>query len=148
MRNVSVLVVEDDDTIRRLLVDLLAQHSHANVEGARDGVEALHLLSMQRYAVVLLDVMMPKMSGIDLLDSLHAMLSDPSLKSLDSRPAVIVITATAASALPAEVLEHRFPGLVRAVLRKPLDMSALAALVGQFLGDPETAPAAGDRSPA
>jgi CheY-like chemotaxis protein len=148
MRNGNVLVVEDDDTIRRLLVDLLAQHSRANVEGARDGVEALHLITTRRYAVVLLDVMMPKMSGIDLLDSVHAMLSDPSLKTLDSRPAVIVITATAASTLPAEVLEHRFPGLVRAVLRKPLDMRALAALVGRLLGDPERAPAARDRSPA
>lgn len=139
MRDANVLVVEDDDTIRRLLVEYLKQHSYVNVEGARDGVEALHLLNTQRYRVIVLDVMMPKMSGIDLLDSVQALLSDPSVKALDATPAAVVITATAASALPSDVIEQRFPKLVRAVFRKPLDMSALAELVERLLRE---APAA------
>jgi CheY-like chemotaxis protein len=133
MREANVLVVEDDDTIRRLLVEYLKQHSYVNVEGARDGVEALHLLNTRHYRVIVLDVMMPKMSGIDLLDSVKAMTSDPSLKALETPPAAVVITATAASALPSDVLEQRFPELVRAVLRKPLDMNELAELVEKLL---------------
>ena len=139
MRDANVLIVEDDDTIRRLLVEYLKQHSYVNVEGARDGVEALHLLNTQYYRVIVLDVMMPKMSGIDLLDSVQALVSDPSVKALDAAPAVVVITATAASALPSDVIEHRFPHLVRAVFRKPLDMIALAELVERLLRE---APAA------
>jgi CheY-like chemotaxis protein len=135
MRNGNVLVVEDDDTIRRLLVDFLALNAYVLVDSARDGVDALHLISTHHYAVVLLDMMMPKMSGIDLLHSLHAKLSDPSLDPLDSRPAVIVVTATAASALPAESLEQRFPQLVRAVFRKPADLNELAMRVSQLLGE-------------
>ncbi len=139
MRDANVLVVEDDDTIRRLLIEYLRQHSFVSVDGARDGVEALHLIHSRQYRVLVLDVMMPKMSGVDLLDSLQAMLSDPSVRSLEALPAAVVITATAASALPAGVLEGRFPGMVRAVLRKPLDMTALAELVAKLLGE---APAA------
>src|SRR5437763_8543063 len=104
MREANVLVVEDDDTIRRLLVEYLKQHSYVNVEGARDGVEALHLLNTRHYRVLVLDVMMPKMSGIDLLDSIQALISDPSIKALESAPATVVITATAATALPSDVL--------------------------------------------
>jgi CheY-like chemotaxis protein len=133
MRDANVLVVEDDDTIRRLLVEYLKQHSYVSVDWARDGVEALHLINTGRYRVIVLDVMMPKMSGVDLLDSLQAMLSDSSIKALETPPAAIVITATAASALPNDVFEGRFPTLVRAVFRKPLDMTVLAELVEKLL---------------
>jgi CheY-like chemotaxis protein len=139
MRNANVLVVEDDDTIRRLLVDYLKQHSDVSVEGARDGVEALHFITTRPYRVVVLDVMMPKMSGVDVLESLHAMLADPSVKTLDALPAVVVMTATGTATLPTGVLEHRFPETVRAVFRKPLDMIALAELVERLL---QEAPAA------
>jgi CheY-like chemotaxis protein len=139
MRDANVLVVEDDDTIRRLLVEYLKQHSYVSVDWARDGVEALHLINTGRYRVIVLDVMMPKMSGVDLLESLQAMLSDSSVKVLEIPPAAIVITAAAASALPNEVFEVRFSTLVRAVFRKPLDMTVLAELVEKLLRE---APAA------
>ena len=135
MGDANVLVVEDDDTIRRLLVEYLKQHSYVSVDGARDGVEALHLINTGPYRVIVLDVMMPKMSGVDLLESLQAMLSDSSFKPLATPPAAIVITAAAASALPNAVFEGRFPTLVRAVFRKPLDMTVLAELVEKLLGE-------------
>src|SRR5438874_11343935 len=126
MREANVLVVEDDDTIRQLLIEYLHGHSSVRVDGARDGVEALHEMAGRRYAVIILDVLMPKMSGVDLLTSIEAMMSDPSVKSLDRPPAVIIITATNAATLPDDELPHRFPQLVRAVFRKPLKMQALA----------------------
>src|SRR5205814_7345773 len=96
----NVLVVEDDDTIRRLLIEYLKSHELVNVDGARDGVEALHLIVTNSYAVVVLDVMMPKMSGIDVLDSLEALLFDPSVKSLHDPPAVLVISSAEKTILP------------------------------------------------
>jgi CheY-like chemotaxis protein len=129
----NVLVVEDDDTIRRLLVEYLKQHSYLHVDGARDGVEALHRISTQPYAVVILDVMMPKMSGVDFLDSLKAMASDPSVKSIEAIPAIIVITATQESVLPTDTMHQRFPSLVRRVFRKPIDILALAAAIEEQL---------------
>ena len=126
-------MVEDDDTVRRLLVEYLKQHSYLHVDGARDGIEALHRISLDPYRVVILDVMMPKMSGVDFLDSLEAMLSDPSIKSISEVPAVIVITATAEHVLPSEVMHHRFPKLVRRVFRKPIDITALASAIEEQL---------------
>jgi CheY-like chemotaxis protein len=131
----NVLVVEDDDTIRRLLVEYLRLHAHIEVESARDGVEALHLISTRAYRVVLLDVMMPKMSGVDLLDSLQAFRADPSLQRMrvTDWPAILVITSTPVAVLPNDAFEQRFPGLIRGVFRKPLDIGALAATVEECL---------------
>jgi CheY-like chemotaxis protein len=128
MSQSRILIVEDEESIRGLIVDLLSE-GHWTVESARDGVEALHLLSIGRYQVMVLDLMMPKMSGVDLLNSLSAMTSDPSLATPSFLPAVIVITGTPADFLPREELCSRFPALVRDVLRKPLDFALLASAI-------------------
>lgn len=132
MGETNVLVVEDDDTIRRLLVEVLKQHSFLNVQGARDGIEALHQISTNRYAVIVLDLMMPKMSGVDFLDSLNALTSDPSVKAIEQPPTVIVITAATASDVPSETIASRC-ALVREVLRKPLDVIGLAESVEKVI---------------
>ena len=134
MRNGNVLVVEDDDTIRRLLIEYLKSHESVHVQGARDGVEALHRIATDRYAVIILDVLMPKMSGVDVLDSLEALISDPSVKAMDRPPNIVVITAAPASALPDDVIRKRGPDMVRVIFRKPLDVAALAAAVEKYIG--------------
>ena len=123
-----VLVVEDDDTIRRLLIEYLKQHALLTVEGARDRIQALHFISPQPYSVVILDLMMPKMSGGDFLDSLTAMMKDPSIQTLGVPPVVIVVTAAPAGDVPTNTLMQR-SGLVKAVLRKPVDIAELADLI-------------------
>jgi CheY-like chemotaxis protein len=133
MRNGNVLVVEDDDAIRRLLVDFLRAHESVNVDGARDGVEALHRIVTTPYSVVILDVLMPKMSGADVLDSLEALTSDPSVKSLDDPPAVLVITSAEASVLPDSAIYQRSPRMVRRVFRKPIEVETLAQCVEMYL---------------
>jgi CheY-like chemotaxis protein len=132
MVDTNVLVVEDDDTIRRLLVEVLKQHSYLNVEGARDGIEALHHISTNHYGVIVLDLMMPKMSGVDFLDSLNALTSDPSVKSIEQPPSVIVITSASDTDVPSEMIASRC-ALVRQVLRKPLDVIGLAESVEKVL---------------
>ena len=104
MPNSSVLVVEDDDAIRQLLSEYLQAHSHVTVESARDGVEALHQISTKSYDVVVLDIVMPKMSGVDLLDSLTALRRDPSVQSPWSLPAVLVISSVFDSEVSDRVL--------------------------------------------
>jgi two-component system sensor histidine kinase BarA len=131
--NLRILVVEDDDAVRRLLTEHLTEEMPVDVDSARDGVEALHKISTHSYGVVILDLMMPKMSGVDLLDSLHALSSDPSVKALDAPPPVLVITAAPKAALSDAVIRKRSPDVVRAVFRKPLDIRALAASVRKFL---------------
>jgi CheY-like chemotaxis protein len=133
MRNGNVLVVEDDDSIRRLLVEFLRAHESVGVDGARDGVEALHRIVTTPYSVVILDVLMPKMSGVDVLDSLEALTSDPSVKTLDDPPAVLVITSAEPSALPDSAILQRSPRMVRRIFRKPIEVEELAQCVEMYL---------------
>ncbi len=125
----TLLVVEDDDAIRGLLVEYFSAHAHMEVDTARDGAEALHRIATRDYAVVLLDLMMPHMSGVDFLSSLQALTSDPSVRSLEHPPTVFVITSMSDDAVPSDEIQHRFPALVRGVMRKPLDVNALAKRV-------------------
>jgi CheY-like chemotaxis protein len=133
VRRFNILVVEDDDAVRRLLVEHLLERMAVGVDSARDGVEALHQISTTRYDVVILDLMMPKMSGVDFLDSLCALTSDPSVKVLETPPRVLIITAAPAAVLSDEVIFNRCPGVVREIYRKPLDIARLTASVERHL---------------
>ena len=133
MPNSRVLVAEDDETIRRLLVEYLQSRTSVCAETARDGLEALHQISTTAFDLVILDVMMPKMSGVDFLTSLKAMDADPSLTLPASPPAVIVITGASDAELPDRAIEQRFPQLVRAVFRKPLNIEDIGRCVEELL---------------
>jgi CheY-like chemotaxis protein len=133
MPDASVLVVEDDDTIRNLLTEYLKAHSDVAVESARDGVEALHEISTKRYDVVVLDIVMPKMTGVDFLDSLAALRGDPSVPSPQALPAVLVITSMSDGEIPDNELARHCPELVRGVFRKPLEIDVLATEVRRHL---------------
>ena len=100
-----VSVVDDDESVRQGLVDCLTGSASVRVEVARDGAEALHRIARAPFDVVVLDVMMPHMSGIDFLDSLSAHTWDPSLRTIENPPAVIVVTATSKDHLPDGELE-------------------------------------------
>ena len=134
MEKAKVLVVEDDDAERRLLCDFLRTKRGLEVHSARDGIEALHQISRDGYDLILLDVMMPGMSGVDFLDSLRALTDDPSVRTIDKTPAVIVITAASDTALPNDAIEHRYPDVIRGIFRKPLDIERLGACLDQQLG--------------
>jgi CheY-like chemotaxis protein len=129
----TVLVVEDDDVVRHLLVEYLREHSSLRIDSARDGVDALHHVHLRHYDMVILDVMMPYMTGIDFLDSLQASQLDPSLPTLRELPAVIVVTSASLEQIPSGQIEHRFPALVRAVLRKPLRTDQLQWCLERWL---------------
>jgi len=66
----TALVVEDDATTRTLLAGLL-ESIDCDVDVASDGEEALQRLQSRDYDVVLLDIVLPKMSGIDVMESLR-----------------------------------------------------------------------------
>lgn len=130
-RGLNVLIVDDDDAIRRLLVEYFVQHAHLRVDWARDGVEALHRITLMDYAAVVLDVMMPKMTGIDLLHSIQELRRDG--KRMRQAPAVFVITSTPREELPDGAMKQ-FDGLVAGVFRKPLDIDALVSAIEAKLG--------------
>ena len=66
----KALVVEDDATTRTLLAGLL-ESIDCDVDVADDGEQALVQLRARDYDIVLLDIVLPKMSGIDVMESLQ-----------------------------------------------------------------------------
>jgi CheY-like chemotaxis protein len=81
---VQILVIEDDDVARTLLQRLLTRRFLCKVHEARNGREGLDKVRSLRPDLVLLDVMMPELDGIGVLEAIR---SDPVFAAL---PVVIV----------------------------------------------------------
>ena len=108
-----VLIVDDDPDIRGILVTALQQKS-LTADTAADGREALALLGEQRYAVVLLDLMMPGMNGFHVLEA------------IDQGHVPIVMVLTGADR---ETIARLDAGKIHGVIRKPFDPEEIAAVV-------------------
>ena len=79
-----ILVVEDTDLLRRMYRDRLLQDGY-EVEDAGDGIAALALLRDRPFDLVLLDLIMPRMGGIQVLETVK---QDPRTQSIP----VVVLT--------------------------------------------------------
>lgn len=111
-----VLVVDDDASIRRLLVAALKREGYSLIE-ASNGREALDCMRAARPDVVLLDLMMPVLSGWDVLRERK---EDDELRRIP----VIVVSANREPELAAAITAG-----VCAFLPKPFDINVLSALV-------------------
>ncbi|WP_108665656.1 response regulator transcription factor [Euzebya rosea] len=80
-----VLVVEDDRAVRDLIEVLFAAEG-IDVKTARDGLEGLLKLRMHRPAVVVLDIMMPDVGGLRVLDELAEEHSDTPVIVVTGKP--------------------------------------------------------------
>jgi len=71
MQHWRILIVDDERPARDKLRRLITQHAHASlISEARDGVEALNLLSQERYDVIFLDIHMPELDGLSVAQRL------------------------------------------------------------------------------
>tara|TARA_R110001599_G_scaffold65662_6_gene185196 strand:+ start:9288 stop:9761 length:474 start_codon:yes stop_codon:yes gene_type:complete len=83
-----ILVVEDFSTMRRIIRNLLGDLGYHFVSEADDGLAALPMLHNQQFDFVITDLLMPQMSGLDLLRAIRA---DRRLRHIP----VLMITADA-----------------------------------------------------
>ncbi|MGB4548946.1 MAG: HD domain-containing phosphohydrolase [Syntrophales bacterium] len=67
----NILVVDDDASLRGLIVDALKQTGDFGIEEASDGAEALKALKSRLYDLVISDVQMPNMTGMELLSKIR-----------------------------------------------------------------------------
>src|SRR6266498_2187343 len=81
----SILVVDDDADIRTLIETVLEPYGH-EIATASGGQEAINKLKRKPYDLVILDIMMPGLSGYEVLEQIRAM---PSR----AETPVIVVTA-------------------------------------------------------
>src|SRR5258708_7231286 len=108
-----ILIVDDNETSRDILATRLKAHGYAPLE-ARDGEEALSAARDHRPDVILLDVMMPKIDGLEVCRRLKG---DPDLPFTP----IILVTAKADSK---DVVAGLDAGADE-YLTKPIDQAAL-----------------------
>lgn len=114
-------MVDDDDALCDL-VDLWLESSY-DVEKVGDGLQALEAMRRSRPDIVLIDVMMPRMSGIELAAKIR---QDPALRELH----LLFMSAYHAILEPHEREAIRPWGL----LSKPFTRETLLARLGQITG--------------
>jgi CheY-like chemotaxis protein len=120
-----VLLVDDDRGLRHVLSTLLIDEGHA-VELAGDGPEALAMLDAGTFDVVLLDIGLPSMSGLEVLARARA---------LTTPPLVVVMTADDTSETLLEAVRRQ----AYRYLRKPFAPKAIVEVVNDAVA---AAPAA------
>lgn len=112
----SILLVEDDFDVREALVETLRDRGY-EVESASDGEQALQILRAgSRPGLILLDLMMPRMSGSEFR---IAQQGDPALSHLP----VVLLSADGRMEEKAVSLQ------VQGAIRKPIDLDELFAVI-------------------
>ena len=121
-----ILVVDDDKTTRHVLSSVLTKAGFTT-SVAKDGVEALKALGSGGYDLLLLDVWMPRMNGLDLL---------AKLRTAKQRPRVVIMTSDdAPETLLRAVREQAFR-----YVHKPVESPALLQTVRDALAAEDVAP--------
>ena len=122
------LIVDTDIHVRSLLGAVLRSRGIL-FDQACDSAEGLHRIAAMDYELIILEIAMPLgCCDIDLLESLHALQSGV-LGERRSCPDVIVITRCTEDDLPTHAIVRHGRGRVRAVLRKPIDLTELSHFV-------------------
>ena len=120
----TVLIVEDNELNMKLFHDLLEAHGYATL-GARHGTEALALARKHRPDLILMDIQLPEISGLEVTKQLK---DDESLRHIP----VVAVTAFAMKGDEERILA----GGCEAYLSKPISVGKFIETVHRFLGAP------------
>jgi two-component system OmpR family response regulator len=149
-----ILLVEDDLALHRALMTLLVQSGYA-VDGVHDGASAEALIAAENFDLVILDLNLPQMDGLDVL---RAMRKTQRLGA--SAAAVMILTARGASedrvrgldlgaddylAKPFDVRE--FEARVRSLLRRQAGLRSASVTLGALTLDLNTRQFSAEGSP-
>lgn len=123
IESAKVLVVDDSLSARKSLVELISDAGHEVIE-ARDGQEALNLVEVQMPSLIVTDLEMPRLNGLDLVSKIRA---NNQTKNLP----IIMVTSRTAS-------KHRQQAIslgVNEYVSKPYDSDDVSLLVNKLLAN-------------
>jgi two-component system, cell cycle response regulator DivK len=120
----TVLIVEDNELNMKLFHDLLEAHGYTAL-GTRTGIEALELARKHRPDLILMDIQLPEVSGLEVTKWLK---DDRDLQHIP----IVAVTAFAMKGDEERIRE----GGCEAYLSKPISVSKFIETVRQFLGSP------------
>jgi DNA-binding response OmpR family regulator len=116
----SLLIVDDDVELCALLIERLAEDGF-DLSAAHNGIDGLELASNGSYSLVILDVMLPRMGGIDVLKQLRARSSVPVLMLTargDDIDRIIGLEVGADDYLPKPFNPRELVARIKAILRR------------------------------
>ena len=118
----TVLIVEDNELNMKLFRDLLEAHGYQTA-GTRNGFEALDLVRSLRPDLILMDIQLPQVSGLDVTKWIK---DDPELRSIP----VVAVTAFAMKGDEEKIRQ----GGCEAYLSKPISVAKFFETIDHFLG--------------
>ena len=119
----TVLVVEDNELNMKLFHDLLEAHGY-NIIQTRNGLEALELARSHRPDLILMDIQLPEVSGLEVTKWIK---EDDELRSIP----IIAVTAFAMKGDEERIRQ----GGCEAYLSKPISVTKFIETVRTYLGD-------------
>ncbi len=122
-KNQTILVVEDDEASREFLSEVLDSLGY-NFISTQNGIEGLELFKLHSPSLVLLDIRLPDINGIEVLNR---------IKKLSPETPVIAQTAFAMEPEKEEFLRNGFDGY----LSKPIKPEVLAETIKKYIGLPD-----------
>ena len=123
MSNINVVIADDNERIRQNLQEIVSRECDMTLVGsASDGMDALSMIRTSHPDVVLLDIIMPKMDGLGVLEEVK------KDENLLKKPAFIILTAMGQE----EVMEEALGLGANYVLLKPFDSNALVKKIRQI----------------
>lgn len=133
-----ILIAEDERALNALLKKRLEEQSYS-VDACMDGQEALDYLACTEYDVILLDIMMPKKSGLEVLRSLRRSGKDTPVLLLTARDGVedrvLGLDAGADDYLVKPFAFEELLARIRVMLRKRAGQSSSILTVGELTVD-------------
>jgi two-component system cell cycle response regulator DivK len=116
-----VLIVEDNDLNMKLFNDLLEAHGYDTLQ-TKDGMEALKLARLHRPDLILMDIQLPEVSGLEVTKWIK---EDDDLRSIP----IIAVTAFAMKGDEEKIRE----GGCEAYIAKPISVASFLQTVDRFL---------------
>jgi len=115
---VKVLIADDDSLVRAMLEDLLVELGHV-VHSAGDGAEAVTLCDRERPDLLILDFLMPRLSGLDALRD---------IRRRHAIPALLLTAINQGSLRGVEGVEQ-----VQGTLEKPFTLKSIERAIGRIM---------------
>ncbi|NND55568.1 MAG: response regulator [Gammaproteobacteria bacterium] len=125
-QNTKPILIVDDDSFQRRMIRIKLQTRGYEVNEARDGTEALGFIAEQDYSMILLDIVMPRLNGWEVLDQIRA-------GDVNSDVVVVMMTAKDNNYDP-EAAKKRG---ATDYLTKPIDFAALDARIDEYIASRE-----------
>lgn len=120
-----ILVIEDDNSVQTLFGQLLESEGYT-VAHAADGAEGIHLLKQQKTDLIITDIMMPEMDGLEVIRTVQ-----------ETHPGLPVIAISGGMrTVPINFLPHAKKFGACRVFEKPVVLADLLTAVRELLGEP------------